>query len=549
MSVFYKFEFCFFIKRLSLIGGFFFMTMVTFAQKEIPNLALLDVLHYEFQIAVSDSSNEIHGISKIQIHFLKNQTEFTLDLVQKDADGKGMEVLDIVKNGAKIPYEQSGEQLIIRPNQAILTKDTQIYTIQYKGIPKDGLIIAKNKHGDRTFFGDNWPNRAHHWLPCIDHPSDKAMVDFKITAPDHYQVVANGIQIETVNLDDERRLTYWQETVPLPMKVAVFGAARFGVQHIGEIQNIPISSWIYRQDKEAGYYDYAMAKEVLAFFIENIGPYAYKKLANVQSKTRYGGMENASAIFYFEKSVTGQRKHETLIAHEIAHQWFGNAASEKNWHHVWLSEGFATYGTNLYLEAKYGRERMAENLQTERQKIYTFNTKKTTPIVDDTVTDWNKLLNANVYQRASFVLHILRKEVGEKAFWTGIRTYYAQFNGKNALTADFQKIMEKASGKSLASFFQQWFYRAELPRMEVTWDKPKKKRLRLKIKQVQNGDAFEFPLDIQAIGADGKTMKKTISIQEKKTTILLKCKFKPDEVILDPDTWLLFTAKVSKGLN
>ena len=535
------------IKKLFSVSLFSCLSLMLLGQKEVPSLDLLDVLHYEFQIAIADTSNEIHGTAKVNLRFLKAQKEFTLDLVQKRADGKGMEVLTVLMDTTSIPFEQVGEQLIIRPINTIEKGDRLTFSIDYKGIPTDGLIIAKNKFGDRTFFGDNWPNRAHHWLPCIDHPSDKARVDFKIIAPDHYQIIANGLLTETVNLDDERTMTHWQETVPLPTKVAVFGAARFGVQNIGEVHGIPISSWIYHQDRLAGYYDYSIAKEVLAFFIENIGPYPYKKLANVQSKTRYGGMENASNIFYFENSVTGERKHESLIAHEIAHQWFGNSASEKNWHHVWLSEGFATYGTNLYLEAKYGRDRMAANLQTERQKVYTFANKKTAPVVDESVTDWNKLLNPNVYQRGSFVLHILRRKIGEKAFWNGLRTYYTEFNGKNALTSDFQKVMEKASGKNLTSFFQQWLYRAELPRMEVVWDKPKRKRLRLKIKQVQNGAAFSFPLDIEAIGMDGKTKKRwTLQISDKTTTVVLKCKFTPDQIRLDPDTWLLFTAQIKQ---
>ena len=130
----------------------------------------------------------------------------------------------------------------------------------------------------------------------------------------------------------------------------VFGAADFAVQLAGEHEGIPVSSWIFKEQKEKGFYDYAMALPVLEFFTKNVAPYPYEKLANVQSKTRYGGMENASCIFYYEASVKGDRSSEALIAHEIAHQWFGNSASEANWHHVWLSEGFATYWTHLYFE-------------------------------------------------------------------------------------------------------------------------------------------------------------------------------------------------------
>ncbi|HFC01097.1 MAG TPA: M1 family peptidase [Phaeodactylibacter sp.] len=520
-----------------------------FSQKEIPNLTRLDVLHYGFEITISDTTDEIKGMATVKILFLKNQKEFKLDLVQKIGDEKGMDVTQVLQNSAAIPFSQSDDFLIITPPSPIQKGDTLTYQITYHGIPADGLIIAKNKYGDRTFFGDNWPNRAHHWLPCIDHPSDKAAVDFKITAPDHYQVVANGVQIEELNIDDETKMTHWKETVDLPMKVAVFGAARFGVQYVGDTHGVPITSWIYRQDRLAGYYDYSVAKEVLAFFIENIGTYSYKKLANVQSKTRYGGMENASNIFYFENSVTGKGEEESLIAHEVAHQWFGNSVSEKNWYHIWLSEGFATYGANLYLENKYGRAKMVENLKAERKMILDYVKSNPAPIVNKTITNWNKLLTTHVYQRASFVLHMLRREVGETAFWNGLRNYYAAYRGKNTLTKDFQKVMEQASGKKLDTFFEQWMYRSEIPQLEMTWKKTKRKRLQLHLQQLQNGAAFDFPLDVEAVNADGTCSKKwTVRISQKDQTINLKCKFMPKEVILDGATWLLFEGEVREKL-
>ncbi len=530
-----------------LISWILLFPSLGFGQDVIPRLSELDVLHYQFEIQISDTSDEMVGTATVKIDFLQHLDQFTLDLVEEQPDGNGMKVLQITKDQKDIKWKHAQGKLTILPNNTIQKGDTNTYIIRYRGIPSDGLIISENKYGDRTFFGDNWPNRAHHWLPCVDHPSDKAAVDFKITAPDHYQVIANGIQVEEINLDDEQKMTHWQETVPLPMKVAVFGAARFGVQYAGSTHGIPVTSWIYRQDRTKGYYDYSIAKDILAFFIKNIGPYSYKKLANVQSKTRYGGMENASNIFYSEYSVTGERRHEKLIAHEIAHQWFGNAASEKNWHHVWLSEGFATYCTNLYLEHRYGRDGMVANLKTERQRVLNFNNRKATPIVDKSITDWNKLLTPNVYQRASFVLHMLRRRVGEEQFWEGIQQYYTQFQGKNALTEDFQEVMENASGMDLHQFFQQWIYRAELPQLKISWNGSKKGQLQLKIKQIQKGEAFDIPLDIQAAGDAGISQKWTLYLSQKEQTITLNCAFTPRSIILDPSTWLLFSAEVEKG--
>ncbi|MCB0549824.1 MAG: M1 family metallopeptidase [Phaeodactylibacter sp.] len=517
-------------------------TAPAISQPAIPRLARLDVQHYTFQLELSDQTDQIKASATVRIKFLQPLSSFTLDLVTAGEDGKGMNVSSVREGENPVEYRHEGEQLTIFPKPAVGAGQERTFRIEYQGIPADGLIIDRNKYGDRTFFGDNWPNRAHHWLPCIDHPSDKASVDFIVTAPDHYQVVANGIQIEETNLDDETKLTHWREDVPLPMKVAVFGAARFGVQLAGEVEGIPVTSWVYRQDREAGYYDYSLATGVLQFFIGHIGPYPYRKLANVQSKTRYGGMENASNIFYYENSVDGKQSEEDLIAHEIAHQWFGNSASEQNWFHIWLSEGFATYGADLYMEHQYGRDRLAERLQSERQQVVSFSKRKMAPIVDTAVTDWNALLNPNSYQKGAWVLHMLRRQVGEAAFWNGLRQYYAQYAGRNALTADFQRTMEAASGQELSWFFQQWIYRPGQPQLKVEWDKPKRKRLRFKIRQLQDGPAFVFPLDIRAIGADGATAQTwTVEVKEKTMEATVKCKFEPGKIVLDPETWLLFS--------
>ena len=265
----------------------------------------------------------------------------------------------------------------------------------------------------------------------MDHPSDKASVDFIVTAPDHYQVVSNGLQTEETNLPNHFKITHYTETVPLATKVMVIGVADFAVNLSGNVDCIPVYSWVYPENKDKGFYDYALADNILPFFIKNVGPYAYKKLANVQSKTRFGGMENASAIFYFENSVVGDRKVEALLTHEIAHQWFGNSATEKNWQHIWLSEGFATYMTHLYLENKYGLDTLLKRMKTDRNDVIEFSKKKNTPVVDTTITkNFMELLNTNSYQKGGWILHMLRRKLGDEIFWKGIKKYYADYAGR-----------------------------------------------------------------------------------------------------------------------
>ena len=340
-------------------------------------------------------------------------------------------LVSVITEGSRtVTFLQDSDAVSI--NSPAKAGSVHSYIIDYAGVPADGLIISTNKYGHRTFFGDNWPNRAHNWLPCADYPGDKATVDFIVTAPDHYQVVSNGLKAEESPLPNHLKLTHWHETAPLPTKVMVIGVADFAIDHPGDPDHIPVYTYVFPEDKTAGFKNYAFADDILPFYIKKIGPYAYEKLANVQSKTIFGGMENAGAIFYFENSVTSAGIEE-LMAHEIAHQWFGDAASEKSFSNLWLSEGFATYMTNVYLENKYGTDTLRKRLIADRTNVFKFEEKRNSPVVDTTVKgNYMQLLNANSYQKGGWVLHMLRRKLGENMFWKGIRAYYKKYDGGNA---------------------------------------------------------------------------------------------------------------------
>jgi aminopeptidase N len=428
-----------------------FVSVSLMASDPYPKNDAIDVTHYVFQLEVNDSTDIINGRAFVTILFKKPIREFELDLKNKDVSGKGMEV-QVVLHNSKLAYTHRNNRLKIALPFPPNIGDQLTFQINYKGIPQDGFIIGNNKFGDRGFFGDNWPDRGHHWLPVVDHPSDKASVDFIVIAPSHYSVIANGIKLEESLIDKKRKLTHWHEEVPIPVKVMVAGIARFAVQYVGKIDGISVETWVFPQNRLEGFHDFSVATKVLEYFNRSIGPYPYKKLANVQSKTRWGGLENANTIFYFENAVTGKGEREELIAHEEAHQWFGNSATENDWHHVWLSEGFATYFANLYLENAYGRPRLVEEQEEDRKQVIEFYYKNQSPIVDTTLTDINKVLSTNTYQKAGWVLHMLRHEVGDEPFWAGIRKYYHTYKNSNALTSDFQKIMEEVSAKDLSFF-------------------------------------------------------------------------------------------------
>jgi len=526
------------MKRIFTILSFLFSALHLSADDGYKRNPLIDVLNYTFSISISDSSDIIYGEVEISISLRGDASFLEFDLKCLRDDGKGMVVdsVSISENGIKWTHNQN--KLRITVDRAMTAGSGCTVRIKYHGIPADGLIISENKFGNRSFFADHWPARAGNYLPCIDHPYDKATVDFIITAPAHYEVVASGYLAEECHLGGGLKLSHWKEEVPLATKVMAFGAAEFDFRLEGTPENIPVWTYVFKENRKEGYNDYAVATKPLGFFSELIGPYSYEKLANVQSKTIFGGLENAGTIFYSENSVTGKGRAEGLIAHEVAHQWFGNSVTESDWHHIWLSEGFATYLTSVYLEMNYGRESLVEEMKTDRDQVIRYYLRSPRPVIDTTVTNLMRLLSPNSYQKGSWVLHMLRNELGDETFWKGMRSFYGKFRNKNAITSDFEEVMEETSGKDLSGFFYQWLKIPGQPDLKISFTPPDK-RGNAEISIVQKQEfLFRFPLDLLIDSQEGIN-RKNIEISERVTKLTVKTG-EIKMLMADPEVNLLF---------
>ncbi|MBC7829388.1 MAG: M1 family metallopeptidase [Chitinophagaceae bacterium] len=528
---------------ISLIAGIVCLKSDVVAQKKG---SAIDVQRYIFNVHINDKNDSVSCTATIQFKWLQNTENILLDLISLRPDGKGMKIISVTDKGMPLNYEHAKDIIRIGFSTPGKTNDEKTIEIKYRGIPADGLIIAKNKYNHRTFFADHWPDRARNWLACVDHPSDKAAVEFMVTAPGHYQVISNGVLIEETNISDNRKFFHYQEDRALPMKVAAIGVADFAVRNEEPVGNIPVSSWVFPEDRVKGFYDYKLAIDILPYFIKNIGPYPYKKLANVQSRTVFGGMENAGAIFYAEKSITGKRSEEVLIAHEIAHQWFGNMATEADFAHVWLSEGFVTYMAILWIENKYGQDRAMKMRVEDREQALAFSKQRSASMVDSSTTNYLELLNPNSYQKGGWILHMLHHQLGDSIFWKGIRSYYAQYAGKNAVTEDFRKVMEKVSGKDLEKFFQQWLYTPDHPQMDIRWKYDAMTKLLTVTIIQQQPKEFEFPLEMNITAADSKLVTKSVLIKDKQTTITMSLPGKPLKIVIDPAVHLFYEGGVKE---
>lgn len=519
------------MKKAILFASLAISVLCTHAQRNT------DVIRYTYLVSFNDASDTISCVADIKFLPLFNEQEIRFDLATVK-NGKGMLVTDVYDGrGRIINFRQTPDNhLLLQFPEILKAGDSTRVIIAYGGIPADGMIISKNKFGKRTFFADNWPNRAHQWLVCNDEPGDKALVSFRVSAPAHYSVVSNGLLTDLMMMDSVTRVSTWTSSVPLSPKVMVIGAADFAVDTSGYLNDVAVTSWVFKENQEAGFRDYAVAPSILSFFDEWIGHYPFEKLANVQSKTIYGGMENAGAIFYFENSVTGEENIESLIAHETAHQWFGDMASEKNFAHLWLSEGFATYLTHIYIESKYGTDSLNKRMQAERELVLDWVKQNKRPVVDST-HNYMSLLNANSYQKGGWILHMLRRELGDSIFQTAVRTYYARYAGSNADSKDLQEVFEEISGKKLEPFFNQWLHRSYNPQLKIEL-----KGNILQVQQLQEGLPFAFRLKLNFV-YNNETVTRYFDIHAATQSFNLGTIKKPLQLVADPDVSLLAEMK------
>lgn len=515
------------------------------------------ITHYAFNLTFSDKTDRIEGSAAITVIFTESgNIPFRLDLVNQDpVTGKGMRVLGVTLSGNPVAFTHENSALVITPGIAYTAGTSVIYTIQYSGIPIDGLHIGAAKYGDRSFFSDNWPNKARNWLPVIDHPSNKATCEFLIKAPQHYQVVSNGLLLEQSNIDSVNRLTHWKQSVPISTWLYTIGVADFAVQYVDTFQGKSLQSWVYAKDRVAGFNDLSYpVKATMEFFSAYIGPYAYEKVASIESPVVGGGMEAASAIGYSDKLITGTRSDRTrnVVIHELAHQWFGNAVTENNWDNAWLSEAFATCFTTIFLEHAYGKAAYDGELVKAKKLFKDFYSKNPNfPIVANRTAEETDVTNyAVTYQKGSYVLLMLRDMIGKAAFQKGIRAYYASHMNGHATTEDFITAMEKASGKNLAVFFQQWLKRGDYIQAKASWqyDTIKKQLVITLIQQPSPTGVYQFPLEWNVFQQPGTkpVLVKTI-ITKGTETIVIPMKSIPVKVEADPRRVLLADIEVKQA--
>ncbi|MES2357439.1 MAG: M1 family metallopeptidase [Gemmatimonadota bacterium] len=553
------------------------------------------VVNYSFTVLLSDASNELVVTDTVNLAFTADGvTGMDLDLCQLrtaseaanpsnpclvpavrtrrgepaappvSSVGRGMVVTSVTSAGQALHYTQANDRLHVVFPAASRAGGRITFAVSYHGVPATGILIADNKYGDRSFVSNPWPDKARNWLAVVDHPYMKAPKTIAVTAPAKYQVISNGTQMESTDLANGLRRTVWKESVPIATWQYSLAAAPYAVDYYGTYHGIPMSGWTYPQEQAVSSKAFGeFTQPILEFYIDHIGPYSYEKLAQVEANGIGGGMELASDIFYGYPATGPDRQ---LLAHEMAHQWFGNSATEADWDDVWLSEGFATYFALLYQEHQDGRDAFIKGVKSSAASARRYaEANPTSPLVHNNLSDISKVIanNAQIYQGGAQVLHMLRGVLGTDNFWAGIRLYYSRYQNSNASSLDFQHAMEDACaaaadcpayGKDLSWFFPQWLHRGGVMKVNGSWHyDAASKQLAVTLDQTPNqGQLYTMPFQIgiemppeaAPAGSGARTAPPSptptpvLWVRAAHNTVSIPLASAPVGVTLDPEIWV-----------
>ncbi|MDP7062151.1 MAG: M1 family aminopeptidase [Planctomycetota bacterium] len=401
-----------------------------------------------------------------------------------------------------------------------------------------GLFRERNRYGDSMVYTDHFPARARGWLPCEDSNTDRASFDLTLSIPAGWDAVGSGDWQELANVEGSGkhgRSFHGKTTSDLPPSLFAFTAGPFlRLEESGDPRLL--AHFIYPQDKDRAVTALQYHAEWMVIMEETFGPYQYAKYSTIQTPTMWGGVEYPGNVWLAERIFEYKGNGVSTLAHEFAHMWFGDAVGYAKWEDAWLSEGFASYfGPWLYSQVGGGpplSQAMAENRNKWRRSsrarkhpIRWLEYRK--PI------DFFQVVSANTYQKGAWVLHMLRSELGDEAFFKGIATYYQGNLGQAVASQSLIDAMQEASERNLGWFFEQWLDRPDAPRLAAEDEAGT-----LVVRQTQDGAPYRFPLRVAWTDGEGQAMEKVFQVDSVETRVEIGAGSR--DWILDPKTELLF---------
>lgn len=495
----------------------------------------LDILHYDLNFNLYPESKSIAASVVITAKLKENLENIELNF------SDNYKISSITFNDNLINYERNENKIIIK-NEKLYSQDTFYLKIDYSGKPVkiglNGLIFGEINNKSLVYTMSE-PNYASTWFPCNDLPLDKAMLDIHITNDSSKISVSNGKLISVIN-QGNRRTFNWKTLYPISTYlICIYSAdyVEFGDEYITEDKSdtMKISYYVLPEQIEKAKIDFREHPKMIRVFSELFGEYPFinEKYGIAEFLWYLGAMEHQTITGIPPGMIGGKEFYKDVFVHELAHHWWGNAVGPKSWKDIWLNEGFSTYSEALYFENIAGVSALKSTMLGFKQSSY-----------PGTLSEPGKyLFNSTVYNKGAWLLHMLRFEIGDSAFFRSLKNYYEKFRYSSASTKDFINICEITSGKNLSIFFNQWLNRNDYITMNYSWEfysAGSNQSVGLKIVQEQDENSvYSYPLIIQLKFNSGEIKLNRVYVNKKQEIFNFEVDEKPAEVILDPDMWLL----------
>jgi len=495
-------------------------------------LAAMDVQHYGLDLHVDPATKSLRGTVEIRAQLLSSTpTKLALDL------DRALTVDAVALDGKPTEFQRREDQIIV----VVDSGKTLSIAVTYHGTPQGKGFTFTQRNGQPAISNFGMPFTARQWWPCKDDPADKAeTADIAITVPMPLTAASNGKLLATDTNADGTRTFRWHVGYPIhPDTLSVAIAQYTLVQDRYRAANgqvMPLTFYVFPPDEQKARRDFSVIPDIMRSHAQRFGEYPFlREKYGVAEFATYSFREHQTLPSYAEKLITGDHANDAILAHELAHQWFGNSLSVRDWRHVWLNEGFSTYAAMLWIESRKGAAAYrAEMDKSADQDLYG-------PIFMTDVTDNKKLFGAATFDKGAWVLHMLRHVMSDEKFFAALREYVKQHSYGNVTTDDFRAVCERTYGKSLEWFFAQWVYGVSRPMYRVSWAAADD-HVALTIKQAQtDAPAFTMPIDVVVTTASGVT-RRTVWNDRSEQTFEILMSSKPSaikNVSIDPDGWIL----------
>jgi aminopeptidase N len=519
----------------------------------------VDIHHIKLDLGIDIPKKTVTAKATLEMEALRPLSSFSLDAV--DFQVKGVRRADVGGIPAPVRFTHDGKKLTIDCAHPWQPGEKAAYEIDYVvKNPKEGLYFFSPSTEEPDVPSMLWSQGEtegnRRWIPCLDVPNVRQTTEMYVTVPEGYDVLSNGKMVDKkANASDKTVTVHWLQDKCHPSYLITLVVGQFDIVE-ENWDGMPVSYWVPKGQKEKIEPTFHHTRDMIAFFSKQFGVrYPWDKYAQVVVEQFVaGGMENTSATTLTQFGLVDKRglldgSADELVAHELAHQWWGDLLTCRDWAHIWLNEGWASFAEVLWDEHSLGKDAGSWNLVQKAGGARGFGTSR--PIVDRHYSNPDAMFDSRAYPKGAWVIHMLRRRLGDETFWKGVKHYAEKHRLQSVETSDFRRALEEVSGLDLERFFYDWTERGGSPTLEVksSYDADHK-QLKLTVKQSQKEEIFHLPLKVTFhFSGDAKPVTVEQFLTERESTFLIPLAAQPEFVEVDPDQAILADIKETQPVQ